>query len=451
MKKIIIVLIILLSAIQNKNLIAQDIVIDKVIAVVGAQIILYSDIETQYQQLKMQGYSPSKTLRCEILEELLFQKLMLNQAEVDSVEITDEQVESEMDRRLRYFISQIGSEQKLEEYYDKTIVEIKAEMRELIRDQIMVEKIQATITDGIKVTPTEVKNFFNKIPKDSLPMISSEMEIAQIVNQPIISQEEKLALKDKLNKLRERILKGEKFSVLARLYSEDPGSASKGGEVGMFGRGAMQPEFEAAAFNLKTIDEVSPIIETKFGYHILQLIERRGDYINVKHILLQPKASPMALLKSKNFLDSISALIYNNTYTFEEAVAKFSTDPGRNNGGLLMNPMTGTATHSPDELEPNVFFTVDKLKVGEMSKPVIMKTEDGLQAYRILSLKSRTKPHIANLKDDYNKIQEEALNQKKNEAIQKWISKKALDTYVEITDENYQKCEFKYNWVKVSE
>lgn len=452
MKKIIIILIVILSAIQSKNLIAQDKLIDKVVAHVGGHIILYSDIETQYQQLQMQGYSPSKTIRCEIFEELLFQKLMLNQAEVDSIEITDEQVESEMDRRLRYFISQIGSEQKLEEYYNKTIIEIKAEMRELIRDQILVEKVQSSITEGIRVTPTEVKTFFNSIPKDSLPMISSEMEITQIVNQPIISDEEKLAVKDKLNRLRKRIVAGENFSVLARLYSEDPGSASKGGEIGMFGRGAMQPEFEAAAFKLKA-DEVSPIIETKFGYHILQLIERRGDYINVKHILLQPKVSPMELVKAKNYLDSVSELIYNKTYTFDEAVKKFSSDPGRNNGGLLMNPISGTSNFTPDELDKydrTIFFTLDKLKVGELSKPIAMKTEDGLDAYRILCLKSRTKPHYANLKDDYNKIQEQALNKKKNEAIQKWITKKAIDTYVEITDENYQQCSFRYMWVKVS-
>jgi len=438
-------ILILLIAFSFNKTYSQEKIIDKVIATVGSNIILYSDIETQYLQFQMQGYSQKDGIRCQIFEEILFQKLLLNQAEIDSTVITDEQVESEMDRRLRYFISQIGSEEKLEEYYNKTIIEIKEEMRTLIREQLLVDNVQKTITSEVKITPAEVKAYFKKIHPDSLPLISSEIQIAQIVKQPTISKAEIESVKNKLNQLRERIIKGEKFSVLARLYSEDPGSASKGGETGLFTKGIMQAEFEVAAFGLEE-NEVSPIIETKFGFHILQLIERRGDYINVKHILMQTKVSPVELNKAKNFLDSVATLINNDSITFEKAATMFSDDPSKNNFGLVINQATLNAKFSPDELDPNIFFAVDKLKVGEISKPAIMKTEDGKQAYRLLCLKSRTEPHKASLKKDYNKIQESALQEKQNKAIEKWISEKTKDTYIYILDKEFKNCKFKYNW-----
>jgi len=438
-------ILILLIAFSFNKTYSQEKIIDKVIATVGSNIILYSDIETQYLQFQMQGYSQKDGIRCQIFEEILFQKLLLNQAEIDSTVITDEQVESEMDRRLRYFISQIGSEEKLEEYYSKTIIEIKEEMRTLIREQLLVDNVQKTITSEVKITPAEVKAYFKNIHPDSLPLISSEIKIAQIVKQPTISKAEIESVKNKLNQLRERIIKGEKFSVLARLYSEDPGSASKGGETGLFTKGIMQAEFEVAAFGLEE-NEVSPIIETKFGFHILQLIERRGDYINVKHILMQTKVSPVELNKAKNFLDSVATLINNDSMTFEKAATLFSDDPSKNNFGLVINQATLNAKFSPDELDPNIFFVVDKLKVGEISKPAIMKTEDSKQAYRLLCLKSRTEPHKASLKKDYNKIQESALQEKQNKAIEKWISEKTKDTYIYILDKEFKNCKFKYNW-----
>jgi len=427
---------------------AQDKVVDEIVAVVGSHPILWSDVETQYQQARVQGVAGDPMMmRCRIFEELLFQKLLLYQSEIDSLVIGDDMVDSELDRRLRYYIQQFGSQEKLEEFYDKSIVEFKAELKEPLRQEMLAAQQQSKITESIKVTPSEIKAYFNSLPPDSIPVIPTEYEIAQIVKQPPISQEELTASREKIIGLRDRILKGEKFSMLAILYSEDPGSAAKGGELGLFGRGTMYPEFEAAAFSLKNKNDVSEIIKTKAGFHILQLIERKGEYVNVRHILIVPKVSPLDLQVASNKLDSISDLIRNSvdSLTFDKAVRKYSDDPGKVNGGLLQNPNSGNTRWAADELDPKVFFIIDKLKVGETSRAVPFTTEDGTQAYRLLCLKLRTEPHRANLKDDYNKIQEWALQKKQNEAIEKWIGEKSKTAYFRIGDK-YKNCEMKYNW-----
>ena len=421
-------------------------IIDQVIAVVGGNIILESEVEAQYMQYKMQEgiTSGGPEIKCSLLETMLYQKLLLNQAELDSVEVSDGQVEAEMDRRLRHYISMIGSPEKFEEYYQKTILEFKEELREQVRELIRVETVQQTITSNVNITPSEVRSFFRKIPNDSLPHINSEVEMAQVVKLPPINYEETEAVKNKLREFRLRVINGESFATLAILYSEDPGSAKHGGELGLFGRGEMFPAFEAAAFTLKR-GEVSELVETEAGYHILQLIERRGEYVNVRHILLRPKVSPLDLAKAKIELDSIAKLIDNDVYTFEEAVNKFSDDPSKNNGGLLINPMTGTSLFDSDQMDPKVFFVVDKLKVGEISTPVQFQTQEGKDAYRILYMKSRTDPHKANLKQDWDKIQEWALEDKKQEAIGEWISDKSETTYIKINKE-FDDCVFLNTW-----
>lgn len=421
-------------------------VIDQVVAVVGKNVILQSDIENQYIQYRLQrGISGSaETIRCQILEDLLFQKLLLNQAEVDSVTVTDEQVNQEMERRLRYFIGELGSQEKLEAYYNKTITEIKNELRRLVKDQMLVQEVQNGIMSKIEVTPSEIKSFFKTLPKDSIPMVNTEYEIAQIVKNPPISIDEKLRVKERLYELRKRILNGERFSTLAVLYSEDPGSARKGGELGLYGRGELYPEFEAVAFKLKE-GEVSDVVETEAGFHILQLIERRGDYVNVRHILLMAKVSPEALEKARLELDSIAGLIRSDSLTFEAAVEKFSDDPNKSNGGLLLNPYSGGSLFEADDLDPQVSFVVDKLSVGQLSDPVPMKTEDGKDAYRLLMLKKKTTPHKANLKDDYNRIQSWALQQKKQDAVDNWIRNKSQKAYVRINS-SYDTCSFKFSW-----
>lgn len=424
---------------------AQEQIIDEVVAVVGANYILQSDIEAQYIQYRMQGaIKDARATRCAILEDMLFQKLLLNQAELDSVQITDDQIEQTMDARFRYYIQQFGSQEKLEQFYKKPLLQIKEEFRTLVQEQLMVDEVEQKLTKDIKVTPSEVRNFFNKIPTDSIPMIEMEYEVGQIVKEPIISKEEMEATRERLRGLRERILKGENFAALATLYSEDPGSARKGGEVGFVSRGQLYPEYEAIAFSLKK-GEVSDIVKSKAGYHIIQLIERRGDMINTRHILLMPKISDDDLTRASKLLDSVANLIREQKMTFEEAALKFSDDPGRINGGLLLNPMTGNTSFTANQLDPKVFFAIDKMNVGDVSKPMAMINEEAKKTINLYYLKKRTEPHRANLKDDYSVIQEWALGEKKNKAINKWIGEKIGKTYFRI-NEYYTDCSFKHNW-----
>ncbi len=428
------------------QLMAQERVVDEIVGMVGSHPVYWSDVEAQLAQARANGMKgDSYALRCNIFEQLMFQKLLVNQAEVDSLVVSDEQVDGELDRRLRYYIQQFGSQQKLEEFYDKSISEFKDELREPLRLEILAQQAQGKIVENVKITPNETKDFFKKIPADSIPIIPTEYEIGEIVKKPTVGTSQLKEAKEKLTAIKERVQRGEKFTTLAVLYSEDPGSATKGGELGFFGKGAMAPEFESAAFSLKNKGEISEIIKTKFGFHLLQLIERKGDQVNVRHVLIIPKVSPDDLVLAGAKLDSISDLIRKDSITFEKAALKFSDDPGKVNGGLMQSSNTGNTSLAADELDPKVFFVIDKMQPGEVSASVPYVTEDGTQAYRILYLKSRTAPHTANLKDDYNKIQEWALENKKQKAITKWISMKSKTAYVRI-GERFKDCEFQYEW-----
>ena len=346
----------------------QTQVIDRIVAVVGNNIIMQSDIEEQYMQYRLQGgvKGSASSIRCEILEDMLFRKLMLNQAELDSITVTDEQIDSEVERYIRYYISQLGSQEKLEKYYNKTMAEIKEDLRKTLKEKQLMEEVQRGIVSGVNATPNDVREFYNSIPKDSVPMVSAQYEIAQLVKKPPITLDEKLAVKEKLYGLRDRILKGERFSTMALLYSEDPGSAKKGGELGFQGRGELVPEFEAVAFSLKD-GEISEVVETEYGFHILQLIERRGDYVNVRHILLTVKVSATALEQAYNELDSIARLIRNDSITFDEAVMKFSDEDDKVNGGYLVNPNTGSTMFAAEDLDQQVSVVVNRLNVGEVN------------------------------------------------------------------------------------
>lgn len=425
---------------------AQQQVIDKIVAVVGKNIIMQSDIEEQYMQYRLQGgiKGSASSIRCEILEDQLFRKLMLNQAELDSIEVTDTQIESEMDYRIRYYLAQLGSQEKVEKYFNKTMAEIKDELRTIIRDQKMIEEVQRKIVDGVSATPSDVREFFSSIPSDSIPMVSAQYEIAELVKKPPITLDEKLEVKDRLYGLRSRILKGERFSTMALLYSEDPGSAKKGGELGFKGRGELVPEFEAAAFALKD-GEISEVVETEYGYHIIQMIERRGDYVNVRHILLTVKVSPEALQQAYNELDSIANLIRNDSITFDEAVRQFSDEDDKVNGGYLVNPNNGSTLFSAEDLDQQVSVVVNRLQVGEVSNPVPMKTKNGKDAYRLLIIKKKTTPHKANLKDDYALIQQWTMQKLRQDAINKWIEAKSSKAYVKIGDD-YCGCDFQFDW-----
>ena len=425
---------------------AQQQVVDKIVAVVGKNIIMQSDIEEQYLQYRLQGgiKGSAHSIRCEILEDHLFRKLMLNQAELDSIVVTDEQVESEMEYRIRYYVSQLGSQDKVEKYFNKTMSEIKDELRQIIRDQKLIDEVQRNIVTGVSATPSDVREFFNSIPSDSIPMVSAQYEIAQLVKKPPITLDEKLAVKNRLYELRSRILKGERFSTLAVLYSEDPGSAKKGGELGFHGRGEFAPEFEAAAFALKD-GEISEVVETEYGYHIIQLIERRGEYVNVRHILLTVKVAPEALQQAYNELDSIANLIRNDSISFDEAVRLFSDEDDKVNGGYLVNPNTGSTMFAAEDLDQQVSVVINRLEVGEVSNPVLMKTKNDKEAFRLLIIKRKTTPHRANLKDDYALIQQWTMQKLRQEAINKWINDKSSKAYVKIS-EDYCDCDFQFDW-----
>lgn len=441
------ILFLLFALCMSVNVKSQQ-TIDKVVAVVGSKIILHSDIEKQYVQFLAQGGTETSDVRCTILDQLILQKLMINQAAIDSVNVSDNQVEGELDRRMRFYIKQIGSEEKLEDYFHTSIRQLKAEFRETIKEQLLVQTMQSKIGKDISASPNDVKAYFESIPSDSLPYIDAEMEIAQIVRKPTVSPAARLAVKNQLEEYRKKITDGTgDFAVLAALYSKDPGSAKKGGELGFFERGSMVPEFEATAFKLKP-GEVSQVIETKYGFHILQLIERRGDQINIRHILLQPEIDNAALMNCVNQLDSLSHQINAFTISFEDAAQKFSDDEEtRNNGGLMINPETNTTKLSPDKIDRLLFFQVDSMKIGRVSSSLIMNSTDGKTAYRIVMLKSRTTPHKANLKDDYQKIQEIATSEKQNKALSDWVAKKTKTTFIQFNDNDIS-CDLLKHWKK---
>ncbi|MBL4670113.1 MAG: peptidylprolyl isomerase [Flavobacteriales bacterium] len=422
-------------------------VIDKVIAVIGSNIILKSDLESQIVSLRAQGVLIDDNARCELMEELLYQKLLLHQATIDSVTVSEGEVESEIDRRMNYFIAQIGSEKKLEEYYKKSIHEIKEEFKVIVKEQMVSQRMQGKITSDAEVTPKEVKTYFNSLQEDSIPVIESEVEYAQILFNAKESEAAIEAAKDKINAFRERIINGEDFSTLAILYSEDEGSAKKGGELGFMGRAELVPEFSIVAFKLKN-KAVSEIVETEFGFHIIQLVERRGQKVKVKHLLVKVKIEEEQIAKVKLLADSVYNLLETDTLTFEELAAKYSDDEQtKKSRGLVVNSQTGTSIFNIDQVNPQVFYTIDKMKVGEVFKPVPSQSRDGKKGYRIIKLITKTEPHKASFDKDYSKIQNAALADKRNKATQKWVEAKIKQTYIKI-DEEYKKCHFENSWVK---
>ncbi len=422
-------------------------VIDQVVSVVGKTPILQSDVENQYLNYRMQGSieGTEQDMKCEILESLLYQKLMVAQAEVDSIQVDKAQVDAELERRLSGFINQFGSQEKLEKYYGKSLTEIKSEIHDMVKDQMLAQQVQQKIIGDITVTPSEITAYYNSLPRDSVPMIKTEYIIRQIVRKPPVNLEEKLRVKKELLELRKRILNGESFSTLAILYSEDPGSAKNGGELGFYGRGQLYPAFEAAAYKLKP-GEISGVVKTKAGYHIIQMIARKGDYINVRHILLVPKVSIQDLQKARMKLDSVVKEIRSDSITFDKAVEKYSQGKNRNNGGYLLNPNSGSIEFEGEQLDPQVSFIVNKLKPGKISNPVPFKTDEGKDAYRLLYLEKRIPPHKANLKQDYPRIEQWALQAKQRKAIDTWINAHALETFVRINPE-YQQCHFRHTWL----
>jgi peptidyl-prolyl cis-trans isomerase SurA len=414
--------------------------IDKVIAKVDNYIILKSELEMSYFQALSNGEKDDGDLRCEILENLVVNKMMLAKADIDSIVVDNKMVEEQLDRRMQYFVQQVGSREKLEEYYKKSIDQLKGDLRKQVKEQMVVEKVQRNITEGVKITPSEVKKFFNKIPKDSLPYFSTEVEVAQIVRFPQVSRAQKQAAREKLNELRARIVKGEDFARLAEIHSEDPGSARMGGELGWWGRGAMVPEYEAAALALKP-GEMSAPVESAFGFHLIQLIEKKGNEYNSRHILIKPESSDADIKESFAYLDSLRSKIVRDSITFEKAAREYSEDQlTKSTGGFFTDPNTNSNRISVEVIDPVVFFVIDTMNLGQISQPIPYRTEDGKEGLRIIYYKNKIAPHQANLKDDYQKIYTYALTDKKNRIISEWFEKTKNEVYINI-DPAYKECD----------
>ncbi len=420
--------------------------IDKIEAIIGDEIVLTSEIESQYLQYLSQNYTNSEEVKCEIIEDILFQKLLVNQAKMDSVVVNDEDIESEITKRMYYFKSQLGSTEKVEEYFGKSKIEIEQELGKVVRGQFLAQKVQSSITSDVKVTPAEVRDFFNKQSESNIPQVPSKVEFAQIIIKPEISNEQKEKLRIRLNKFRERVYNGEDFKMLATLYSDDLGSASKGGELGFVNRGELVPEFERAAFRLKE-GEISEVVQSKYGFHIIQLIQRRGNQINVRHILLKTKVSSTALYQAKIKTEEIEKEIKDGQITFNDAVTKYSDDESKNNGGLLLNSSTMSAMHIIDEMDPALKYTVEKLTVDDISSPILIKMPDETQAYQILKLNKKIEAHPANLIDDFSMIKDLAQNIKKQDKLINWIQKTINKTYIKINN-GILNCTFKNKWRK---
>jgi peptidyl-prolyl cis-trans isomerase SurA len=427
---------------------AQPQILDKVIAIVGKNPLLLSEVETNIVQQKEKKDTGGNS-RCKVFEDLLFQKLLLAQADRDSIVVADNEIDGELNRRIQYYVGMLGSEEKFEAFYGKRISVFKDELRDDVKNQLLAQKMQQKVTGETKLTPSEVRIFFSTLPIDSLPLINSELEIGHIVRKPPVSDEAKKAIREQLNIYRQRVVNGESMSVIAALYSEDPGSAKNGGRYESVMRGQMVPEFEAVAFRLKP-GEVSEIFETTYGYHFMQLVARKGESVDVRHILMSPKISQLQILKAKEELDSIRELIVNGKMKFAEAALKFSTDKDtKQNGGLLINPAANSTKWELEEIgemdQNLVFMLENQMKVGDVSPVIQYVGTDAKQAWRIIYLKSRTEPHKANMKDDYLKLLNMATFEKQKKLIKDWITKKSKSTYIKI-DNEFNTCKLEYNW-----
>jgi peptidyl-prolyl cis-trans isomerase SurA len=425
--------------------------IDKTIAVVGKYIVLRSELERELKGMAANGLKITDSLRCSMFDELMYQKLLLAQADKDSIHVKDEQVDSELDRRMNYYLGQFGSEEKFEAFYGKNVKQYKDEMRDDVRNILVAQQMQQKVVSDIKVSPADVRAYYNSIPSDSLPLINTEVEIGQLVKKPIVSDEAKKAAREKLEGYRQRVLNGESMSVIATLYTEDPGSAKTGGRYDGIARGAFVPEFEAVAFRLKAGD-VSEIFESAFGYHFIQLIARRGELVDVRHILVTAKVTTEDIMNAKIALDTIYQHIKDGAIDFCKACAKFSDEKEtKNNCGAMQNQAAGSTKFEIEELgviDQNLVFMLDKMKPGEISKPLInqgQQGQDAKQSFRIIYLKNRSEPHKANLKDDYQRMQGLAQAHKQKSVVDAWVNKKLRSIYVRI-DDDYKSCKFTHNW-----
>ena len=429
---------------------AQNNVAEEVAWVVGDEPIYKSEIEEQYQQALYERADIDGNPYCVIPERMAIEKLFLHQAKIDTVEVQNSMVQQAVDARINYFIANLGSKEKVEEYFRKPMPELREQLINTIRDQYTIQQVQSNLTKDVKATPADVRKYYNELPKDSLPYIPKEVEVEIITINPIIPQQEIDEVKARLRDYAKKVNNGEAdFSTLAILYSED-GSSAYGGEIGFRSKAELDPEYANVAFNLSDPKKVSKIVETEFGYHIIQLIEKRGDRINTRHILLRPKVSQKDLDSAVVKLDSLKADISRKKFTFEEAAMYVSQDKdSKNNNGLMLNEKTRTNRFEMADLPQEVGKVVDKLnKEGEISAPFIMMNEKtNRQQVAMVKLVKRIDGHKADLAEDYQKIKDMYEDKKKQQIIENWVKEKQKKTYVYIED-GWRNCEFKYNWMK---
>ena len=432
----------------------QDNVIDEVVWVVGDEAILKSDVESERLNAQYEGRKFDGDPYCIIPEQLAVQKLFLHQAAIDSIEVSEQEVIGQVERRTNWLIEQVGgSKEKLEEYYNKTSTQIREMLRENIRDGLTVQKMQQHIVGEIKITPAEVRRYFKDLPQDSIPFVPTQVEVQIVTLEPKIPLEEVERVKKTLRDYTDGINSCKmSFATYARFYSEDPGTARRGGELGFMGKGELVPEYANVAFNLQDPNKVSKIVETEFGFHIIQLIEKRGDRINTRHILLKPKVEEKDLEAALVRLDSIADDIRNQKFTFDDAATYISQDKDtKNNHGLMANKNTGTARFEMQDLaqvSQEVAKMVENMNVGEISRAFTMINDKGKEVCAIVKLKSRINGHKATISEDYQRLKAIVMEKRSEDKLEKWIKEKQKHTYVRI-NEKWQKCDFKYpGWIK---
>ena len=432
--------------------IVEKSIVDEVIWVVGDEAILKSDVEEARLQAEQEGAKWNGDPDCVIPEQIAVQKLFLHQAAIDSIEVTESEIMQEVEAQISYWTQMVGSKEKLEEYKKQSIAQMRNELHDTMRDRKMAEEMRKELVKDIAVTPAEVRRFFKDLPEDSIPYVATEVEVQIITQTPKIEQEEINRVKDQLREFTDRVTKGEtQFSTLARLYSEDPGSARQGGELGYTGRGTLDPAFANVAFNLTSPNKVSKIVESEFGFHIIQLIDKRGDKINCRHILLKPVVSDSSVNKSLARLDSIRNDILAEKFTFDEGASYISDDKDtRNNKGLMANvkDMSRTSRFKMDELPPEVARAIDTLKIGGISAPFQMINARGKTVCAIAKLKNRVEGHKATITEDFQVMKAVVENKRRMEKLHQWVCDKIKATYVRIND-RYRDCKFEYQgWVR---
>lgn len=434
-----------LSAALSSPAASQKRLIDEVVASVGDDAILSSDIEYQYGQAMIEGVNFNGDMKCHIFEQLLIQKLMINQAKIDSVEVKDGEVMQQVDARVNYFVQQVGGQDKLEEYFNKPLQQIRRDQMETVRTQMITQRMQQEIGKNIKVTPSDIRKFYSSLSQDSIPFVPTQYEIQQIVVYPEVEQAEIDRVKNRLRDFQRQVAEGRDFATLAVLYSEDPGSASRGGDLGWYSRSGFVPEFSAVAFNMRDKGKVSKIVETEFGYHIIQLIDRRGDRINCRHILLKPKVSAESRGKATTFLDTVVKYVDEGKLTFEQAAMQFSMDKDtRSNGGVMVNPEDGTVKFQLGQVPAEIAKAIQGLRPGQVSKPFAMMDErKGKETMRIVRLVAKHDPHRANVADDYDMLKVMVENSKRKQMLDEWILAKQKELYV-VVSPDWRGCDFQY-------